>query len=123
MGQYVEPDDVPVIGPDPYPPEDKQQAITYAEAKLEGDVNGGESLDSPEDIHEFAVNAYASFILAAGPEDPSDVQSGDFADEGEDVSRFANQLHSMYQSARSTILTADADEGEGTSPIQFGGTR
>lgn len=123
MGKYVDPSDVPVIGPDPYPDSEKSQAITYAESKLEGDVNDGETIADPEDIHEFAANAYASYILAAGPEDPADVQSGDFADAGDDVENFANQLHSMYQSARSTIRSAQADEGSGSDYVQMGGSR
>lgn len=123
MGNYVSVDDVPVIGPDPYDPEQKHSAITYAEGKLEADVNNGKTIDNPEEVHEFAANAYASFILASGPEDPADAMSGDFSDAGDDVSDFAHSLREMYRSARAGILNADDDEGEGTSPIQMGGTR
>lgn len=123
MGTYVSADDVPLIGPDPYDLDKKNQAITYAEAKLEADVNNGSTIAEAEEIHEYAANAYASFILAAGPMDPADAMSGDFADAGDDVSDFANQLREMYRSARAAILSADEDAGEGTSPIQMGGSR
>lgn len=123
MGDYVSESDVPVIGPDPYDSNEKQKAIKYAESKLEADVNEGSPLENHEEIHEFAANAYASYILATGPEDPADAYSGDFSDGGEDVSEFAQNLHNMYRSARSSILAADEDEGEGTSPIQLGGSR
>lgn len=123
MGEYVDEGDVPVIGPDPYPQEEKVKAIKYAEAKLEADVNEGDTIESPGDTHEFAANAYASYILATGPEDPADAYSGDFADAGDDVSDFAQSLHDMYRSARSAIVNSDEDIGESYDRIQFGGSR
>lgn len=123
MGDYISTDQVPIIGPDPYDKDEKDKAIKYAESKLEADVNEGSPLENAEDIHEMAVNAFASYILATGPEDPADAYSGDFSDGGEDISEFAQNLHNMYRSARSSILAADEDEGEGTSPIQLGGSR
>lgn len=123
MGEYVSTENVPVIGPDTYDESTKTQAITYAEAKLEADVNDGQTIENTEDIHEFAVNSYASFILASGPEDPADAKSGDFADSGDDVSEFANSLREMYRSARSSILTADEDASSASSHVEMGGTR
>jgi hypothetical protein len=123
MGDYVDVADVPVIGPDPYQDPKKKQAIRYAEDKLEGDVNEGETISSPTDLHELATNAYASYILAVGPMDPADAQSGDFADAGDEVGQFANQLHNMYRSARSTILASEADGGSLDDRIGMGGTR
>lgn len=121
MGKYVDVNDVPVIGPDPYDEQDKRDAIANAEAKLEADVNNGKVIDEPEQIHQLAANSYASFILATGPTAPSDVHSGDFADD--DVGDFANRLRDMYRSARSAIQTASEDEGGASSHVQLGGSR
>lgn len=124
MGKYVDEADIPIIGPDPYPTDEKTKAIGYAEAKLESDVNEGSTINEPEDIHEMAANAYASYILATGPVAPADTYSGDFADDGSDSDSFAQELHNMYRSARDAIITADEDEGEGsTEHVQFGGSR
>lgn len=122
MGTYVDPSDVPVIGPDPYEQAKKEQMIMYAEAKLEGDVNDGDPIEDPSELHEYAANAYASFILAAGPKAPADVHSGDFADSGDDISDFANDLREMYRSARAAIRSSD-DVENARDRIDMGGTR
>jgi len=44
--EYIDTDDLPLAGPDPYDSNDKQDAGEAAEQKLEADVNDGQQFTS-----------------------------------------------------------------------------
>jgi hypothetical protein len=110
-------DEVPVTGPDPYDTSAKMRAVKQAESKLEADVNDGSVIDpnDREDIHGFAANAYASYLLALGPKAPDSMLGGDLADEGSDRTTFAEHLRQMYYDARDSIIAAADDAGDGAT--------
>lgn len=122
--------DVPLTGPDPYDDAEKHRAVRDGESKLEADVNDGTEIpaESVEHIHALAANAYASYILALGPKEPSSVMAGDLADEGSNRTAFADHLLAIYEDAVKSINAAGGDEsggggGEGGADSSVGNLR
>lgn len=112
--KYVESiDEVPVTGPDPYTQVHKQRSIKRGEARLEADINDGDEIKNPEQIHADAANYFASYLLHLGPRDPSSVTMGDSSDEGPGRLDFADRMYELYTSTIESITGAEGDEGEG----------
>lgn len=111
--KYIDVERVPIAGPGSHSDAEKLDAIEYAEATLEADVNDGNRIPDVdlESVHSLAVNAYASYILGTGPIEPSSIKAGDFADDGDGRSAFANQMLSMYDRAVASINNATQDFG------------
>lgn len=83
--KYISPADVPVQIPDDYNRDEKLDAIEFAEAMLELDVNGGDQIED-EDMtpyHIAALKQKATCELAKGAEDNDDVALADLEDGGE----------------------------------------
>lgn len=117
--KYIDVDRVPIAGPGAHSDGEKLDAIEYAEATLEADVNDGNRISDAdvESVHSLAVNAYASYILGTGPIEPSSIKAGDFADDGDGRSDFANQMLSMYDRAVASINNATQDFGRNDHTI------
>jgi len=113
---YVELDDIPVAGPDPYSDAEKRETGTAAEQKLEADVNDGGQIDDVSKLHKEAVAAWATYRLASGPIHPRDAKSGDFYNgSGEDQAEFASEMKNLYQSDKASILSSGEDESSDSS--------
>lgn len=89
--KYVTLDSIPVQIPDDYSPEQKRDALEYAEAIIEVDLNdGGEFVESEiTPVHEAAIKQKATCELAKGAEHPDDTSMGDLEDDGSTKSDYA----------------------------------
>jgi hypothetical protein len=118
--EYIDTDDLPLAGPDPYDPSDKQDAGEAAEQKLEADVNDGQQFTSAGVLHEQAIAAWATYTLATGPNHPTDAKSGDFYNgSAEDQAEFAAEMKNIYQSNRESILGSEADDSSDDTDIML----
>lgn len=115
--RYATKSDVPLTGPDPYTAADKDAVIESANARLEADVNDGQLIESPEEIHSHAVAAYATYLLSIGPKSPDSATLGDLADEGPRRMNFAEQLYQIYTDCVDSISKASGDEGWGEPTV------
>lgn len=116
--KYIDTDDIPLSGPDPYEPSKKQRAAESAEEKLEADVNDGQQFESTGVLHEQAIAAWATYTLATGANHPTDAKSGDFYNgSNEDQAEFAAEMKNIYQSNRESILGSEADDSSDDSDI------
>lgn len=113
---YIDVDDLPLEGPDPYSKERKRTAGEAAEEKLEADVNDGQPFDETSTLHEEAIAAWATYRLASGPVHPTDAHSGDFySGSGDDQAEFAAEMKNIYESDVASILSSEADDSSDSS--------
>jgi len=116
--KYIDTGDIPLAGPDPYAVEQKKEAGEAAEQKLEADVNDGHEFGSTSKLHTQAIAAWATYVLAAGPNHPTDAKSGDFYNgSAEDQAEFAAEMKNIYQSNRESILGSEADDSSDDTDI------
>lgn len=109
--KYINIGDIPLAGPDPYAVGRKEDAGEAAEQKLEADVNDGHEFGSTSKLHTQAIAAWATYVLATGPNHPTDAKSGDFyGGSAEDQAEFATEMESIYQSNRASILDSEVDD-------------
>jgi hypothetical protein len=114
--QYISVTDIPLIGPDRFDTAAKQRAAEAAEQKLEADVNDGGTFASTTPLHEQAIAAWATYILATGPVEPTSAQSGlNSGGAADDQAEFASELKSIYQSNRQSILSSEGDDSADSS--------
>lgn len=105
--------EIPLTGPDAFTKEQKLEAAEMGEAKVEADVNVGDTLDDPTMLHSKAANAWTSYLLFAGGESPSDALSGQVVEGStSDQMEFATELKSIYESTVSSIRTSEAGEDD-----------
>jgi hypothetical protein len=112
--QYVDLSDVPMAGvDDDYGAEAKQDALEYAESKLETDINEGGSLEDDElqSSHRSAVKALATHILTHEAEDAASTKLGDLTSSGESILSYSSHWLDLYEDLRDSIAQADEDEG------------
>lgn len=105
--------DIPLTGPDPYTDAEKLGKAEDAEVQLEADINNGETIPEAdrEHIHAVAANAYASYLLATGPEHPKEATSEVFAGgAGEDLMEFATELKNIYDRTVMSIQGSADDD-------------
>jgi hypothetical protein len=120
--QYISVDDIPLIGPDRFDAAAKERAAEAAEEKLEADVNDGGTFESTTDLHEQAIAAWATYVLATGPVEPTSAQSGfNTGGAGDDQAEFAGELKAIYQSNRDSILSSEADDSADSADIILNG--
>lgn len=112
-------EDVPSSGPDPYSRKAKENAIQFAEAKLEADLNDGNEFDYSEiePIHRNAIVHLATYRLAIDPKSPDAVTMGDMADEGAGRMEYADRFLELYEWTVDAIAGAGGDAGEGDGGI------
>lgn len=109
-------DDVPVTGQgigDDWTISEIDNAVEAGEQKLEADVNEGEVITNPQDIHGEAAATWATYKLVLGMKSPDAVTRGDSLDEGSERIQFADRILSMYQSLVQSIIQASGIEGGG----------
>jgi hypothetical protein len=108
--QYIDGlEEIPLTGPDAFSTEQKLEAAEMAEAKLEADVNLGEALADPTTLHRKAATAWASYLLFAGGDSPTDALSGQMVEGSmSDAMEFAKELENIYNSTIASIRTSEA---------------
>lgn len=105
--------EIPLTGPDAFDTEAKLEAAEMGEAKVEADVNLGDPLADPTMLHQKAANAWASYLLFAGGESPSDALSGQVVEgSSADQMEFATELKNIYESTIASIRTSDAGDDD-----------
>lgn len=121
--RYATLSDIPLTGPDPFTDPQKDAALAAANARLEADVNDGEVIESPEQIHTHAVSTYATYVLVVGPKSPDSATLGDLSDEGARRMEFARELRQIYEDIVESIKKSGGDEGGGGWPVSVWTTR
>jgi hypothetical protein len=120
--KYVATGDIPLVGPDRFSASEKERAASVAEEKLEADVNGGSEFDAVTPLHEQAIAAWASYVLATGPVEPESSKSGfNSGGAGDDQAEFASELKAIYEDNRRSILKSEDDDSEDSSEIIVNG--
>lgn len=97
--KYISIDDVPVKQvPDDYDDGEKEDALEFAEASLELDINGGSEIpqSSFTQMMAAALKQKATCELVKGAEDPTSTKLGDLADDGSNKSDYANTFCERY---------------------------
>lgn len=111
--RYVESKDkIPVTGDGigrNWEDDEIHEAVETGEQKLENDVNNGEQIDSPQQIHGEAAATWATYKLVLGMKAPDSATRGDMLDEGSERMAFADRLNRMYSSYVDSILGTGED--------------
>lgn len=120
--KYVDPDGIPISGPDDYTQSQKRRALFQAEAQFEGDVNSGVELDPDEvgQIHRAAVQALGTYKLVQGASAPDSTTLGDLADGGDRRETYAEQFEEDYNDFVETINSRVGSDSE--NRVYFGAT-
>lgn len=97
--KYVTISDVPVQIPDDYSAEEKEDALEYAEASLELDLNDGSVIPQGEltSMMKAAIKQLATCQLAKGAEHPDDISLGDLEDTGTTKVDYAQSFCDEYE--------------------------
>ena len=114
--KYISPSDIPVQIPDDYQRDEKLDAIEFAEAMLELDVNSGETLGDADltPYHVAALKQKATCELAKGAEDNDDVALADLEDSGDTKVDYSIQAFcKRYDEIVSGIKSALESESTG----------
>lgn len=123
--RYVSVHDIPVQIPDDYTNKEKEDALEYAEASLELDLNNGEVIPVKERmvIMESAIKQLATCHLAKSAEDPDDVTLGDIEDSGDAKISYADSFCDQYDETIDRIINSGILEkdggGESNSPHTY----
>jgi hypothetical protein len=126
--RYVSVTDIPVQIPDDYTNSQKEDALEYAEATLELDLNEGDEIPSEvvSVLMRAAVKQLATCQLAKGAEDPNDITLGDLEDGGDTKVEYAQSFCDEYDKIVDKIIDSgileesDLDgEGESNSPFVY----
>jgi len=126
--RYVSVTDIPVQIPDDYTNNQKEDALEYAEATLELDLNDGEEIPSEvvSVLMRAAVKQLATCQLAKGAEDPNDITLGDLEDAGDTKVEYAQSFCDEYDTIVGKIIDSGIleetdldDEGASNSPFVY----
>jgi len=126
--RYVSVTDVPIQIPDDYTNNQKEDALEYAEATLELDLNDGGEIptENVSVLMETAVKQLATCQLAKGAEDPNDVTLGDLEDTGDTKVEYAQSFCDEYDKIVDKIINSGIlenvgldGEGEANSPYVY----
>jgi hypothetical protein len=105
---------------DVFPPEQQAKSIREAELRLEADVNGGQAIADPTDLHSQAVSYFAGYRLARSPQHPASQFQGDWSDDiGGEIS-YADSLKSDYLDLIQRIEATDDDDLDGDGTVDTG---
>lgn len=118
--RYIDREEVPVQIPDEYSEREKNDAIEFAEASIELDLNDGKSLDSENvtPLVQSAIKQKATCELAKAADDPNSVKLGDLSDEGTNKADYAKSFCDRYDEMVGKLLESGLF-GESTSPYVY----
>lgn len=108
--KYVTISDVPVQIPDDYSAEEKEDALEYAEASLELDLNDGSVIPQSQlsSMMKAAVKQLATCQLAKGAEHPDDISLGDLEDTGNTKVDYAQSFCDEYEKIVDKLIASGA---------------
>lgn len=118
--RYINRAEVPVQIPDDYNGREKNDAIEFAEASIELDLNDGETIDSENvtPLVQAAIKQKATCELAKSADDPNSVKLGDISDEGTNKVDFAQSFCDRYDEMVGKLLSSGLF-GESTDPYVY----
>lgn len=119
--KYVDIDDVPISSvPDDYSPEEKREALQFAEGKLEMDINDGNRIIANELVQpmKVAIKYLSTYQLTLGAEHVDNMALSDLDDDGSTKTEYANEYLRMYHELVSGISDSDAAPGDSESQMQ-----
>jgi hypothetical protein len=107
--RYIDRESVPVQIPDEYSDREKIDAIEFAEASIELDLNDGEQLESDNvtPLVKSAIKQKATCELAKAADDPNSVKLGDLSDEGTNKVDYAESFCDRYDEMVVKLLDSD----------------
>lgn len=124
--KYVTIDEIPVrTVPDDYSEVEKEDALEFAEASLELDINNGNTIPDSSMVPLFraAIKIKATCELVKGTEDPTDVRLGDVNDDGTNKGDYANlfceEYDELIEKINSSDLIDDPDLEIGVDPYVY----
>lgn len=104
--RYINREEVPVQIPDDYNDRKKNDAIEFAEASIELDLNDGEGL-APENVTplvQSAIKQKATCELAKSADDPNSTKLGDLSDDGTNKTDYAQSFCDRYDEMVAKLL-------------------
>lgn len=119
--KYLSLDEIPVQVPDDYSQVEKQDALEFAEAILEIDLNKGQEFDQKDitPAHEAALKQKATCELVKGTEHPDDVALGDLEDTGSTKYDYAqNAFCKRYKELKDRIQESENEDGTGGMQVE-----
>lgn len=118
--RYIDREEVPVQIPDEYSDREKNDAIEFAEASIELDLNDGESIDAENvtPLVQSAIKQKATCELAKAADDPNSVKLGDLSDDGTNKVDYAQSFCDRYDEMVGKLLESGIF-GESTSPYVY----
>jgi len=118
--RYITREEVPVQIPDDYNEREKNDAIEFAEASIELDLNDGESIDAGNvtPLVQAAIKQKATCELAKSADDPNSVKLGDLSDEGTNKVDYAQSFCDRYDEMVGKLLSSGLF-GESTDPYVY----
>lgn len=114
--KYTSLDEIPIQIPDDYSYKEKRDALEFAEAIIEIDLNDGERIPEEEFtyLYEAALKQKATCELAKGSEHPDDTALGDLEDTGSTKVDYATDAFCQrYQELIDKIRDSGGDDGVG----------
>lgn len=118
--RYINREQVPVQIPDDYNEREKNDAIEFAEASIELDLNDGQTIEADDvtPLVKSAIKQKATCELAKGADDPNSVKLGDLSDEGTNKVDYAQSFCDRYDELIGKLLSS-GQFGESTDPYVY----
>ena len=123
--KYITIDDVPVQIPDDYSPAEKEDALEFAEASLELDLNDGNVIGQNQvtSMMRAAIKQLATCQLAKGSEHPDDISLGDLSDSGDTKVSYAESFCDEYEDIVKKLQNSgaldDLTDEQTTDPFSY----
>lgn len=115
--KYISLDEIPVQIPDDYSDTEKRDALEFAEAIVEFDLNNGVEISTTEftNLYEAALKQKATCELAKGSEHPDDIALGDLEEGGSTkvdyaIEAFCERYQELVDKINSVEEGAGGDE-------------
>jgi hypothetical protein len=117
--RYIDREEVPVQIPDEYSDREKNDAIEFAEASIELDLNDGDSLEPDvAPLVQSAIKQKATCELAKAADDPNSVKLGDLDNGGTNKVDYAQSFCDRYDEMVGKLLDS-GQFGESTDPYVY----
>jgi len=108
--QYVDIEEVPISSvPDDFTQSQKEEALEYAETKLQMDINEGNRITANKLVQpmKVAIKYLSTYQLVLGAEDVDSMAISDLEDDGSTKTDYANEYLRMYRELVDDINNSD----------------
>ena len=101
---------------------EKHRALDNAAAVLEARVNDGNPIDSPEQIHHYLANLYATYSLMHTMGHVASTRRGESDAGPEEIREYAEDFKAEFDELVEDVLAATGDESDAQSGANFHST-